>query len=981
MATAFAAALPTEAATIGGVNDVPTHQLCVPGLQDDDTNQSDASSPQPSPRINLPPPNPPFVFPSRPSSSSAPSSFSRSTGRRPQSAIELQSRTLDLGGETATRSSRSPALPDFSFNPGVVNLSPDTASRPTRSPALPDFSFNPGATLAPDESLLSPPLSPQSPRIIPNRTGHRRGGSEFVGGKLKAGESISVMSTSPTRSEGGFASPKLSPTEGQPRRGHVHRRSGAISSHDLTMILKPNNSPTLRGNSAPSSPADFDDRCRTFPEPNIEPPRTEPAPQQTKEEEIQEINTQPVSQPSSPPKPTARTRVGFSDTLEFIPRPLSLVSTDTSSTLTVRPGHRVSGSLSSVVSATIPPSADHDLPSLAGNPASRSKNDSRPSTAGAILERTPSLHVLDGNSPSPRRRNSIPLLTALPQGSFEAPATPSPSKTPKRWSFFSLEPFITASSPTRTRPDSSSSSETQDKNAESASPLGEAEHEPKIVTGISHSGDVKASGRKKKQKKVRSWAGSILTRKSKSRSQKAKSKRRRSQTPPLQQALMTESVDDNLLEASEAPIAPTVMITGPTQSPAELATAEPGREHDDDFPYPMIDLDAALGPFNTPLSRDPQWDEAQRAGVAPKRQLHSAAGLRGFSGPGMHYHRRAESAPEMPPFEAVRFGIHRFGSSSTMADVFEEDEEDEDRGSAKTSSDASNSDGAEGSADDSSSSSSDEDAASTPTQEHEPIKAGSSDTQQAVASVKRKGSGSSLEMQRPGSRMRTENGTNGLCEEVIIEEPGYVTSGHQIILPGTSEAPDSAMPSPRTIMDSEVDPLDVNGAMAPTSTVVPTTPYSMSYSPSFPSPRSPMSYDAHRISTTPSSVTDENNYHSLLMGEPGPELVRISVEVPSLTSSNSTMTRESSFIPGVRPRNMPFHDQRPASFTSTAFGRRRSSLVSLSRLISTAHGGERSKLSMEVPCDTEPEKKTKMSKSKRLSRMMQFWKPKGSTES
>ncbi|EOO02107.1 putative cell wall proline rich protein [Phaeoacremonium minimum UCRPA7] len=32
----------------------------------------------------------------------------------------------------------------------------------------------------------------------------------------------------------------------------------------------------------------------------------------------------------------------------------------------------------------------------------------------------------------------------------------------------------------------------------------------------------------------------------------------------------------------------------------------------------------------------------------------------------------------MVPFEHGRRGIHRFGSSSTMADVFEEDEEDED---------------------------------------------------------------------------------------------------------------------------------------------------------------------------------------------------------------------------------------------------------------------------------------------------------------
>lgn len=875
-----------------------------------------------------------------------------------------------------TRPSQSPALPDFSFNPGAsasASLSPDTANRPSRSPALPDFSFNPGATLGPQESLLSPPLSPQSPRVIPNRNGHRRGGSEFVGGKLRAGQSISVMSTSPTRSESGFVSPKLSPTDGHAKRGHAHRRSGAISHHDLTMILKPNTSPTLRGSSAPSSPADFDDGFRNFPEPSIESPTTESVPQQPKEEDVQETHVQPASQPSSPPKPTARTRVGFSDTLEFIPRPLSLVSTDTSSTMTVRPGHRMSGSISSVVSATNPTCADHDPPSLVGSPVSRAKNDSRPSTAGAVLERTPSLHVLEGNSPSPRRRNSIPLLMTLPQENTEESTSSSPSKTPKRWSFFGLEPFSTtgSSSPTRTRPASLSSSDTE-KNLEAGCASGESEYESNVDENTCHPEDKKASGKKKKQKKVRSWAGSILTRKSKSRSKKSKSMRRRSQTPPPLQQTEAKDVDVDLFELPEAPITPVVMITGPTQP--DTPTTEPTGTHDDDASF-MIDLDAALGPFNTPSGRDPQWEEAQRAGVPPKRQLHSAAGMRGFSGPGMHYHRRAESAPEMPPFEAARFGIHRFGSSSTMADVFEEDEEEEEDPNAKTPSDGSTPDTEDGSADEVDSASSDND--STPTQEQEPSNASPKDIQQTVASVKRKGSGSSLEMQRPGSRMRTENTTSGLREEVIAEEPSYVAPDYDIKAAGTTKITDSGAISARMILsNSDVDPLDTT---APVPSVASTTPYT-SYSPSFPSPRSPMS-DAHRISTARSSVTDENSFHSLLLGEPGPELVRISVDVPSLTSSNSTMTRESTFVPGARPRNMPFHDQRPASFTSTAFGRRRSSLVSLSRLINTAHGGERSKLSIEVPCDTEPEKKPKMSKSRRLSRMMQFWKPKSSTES
>ncbi|KAI1382127.1 hypothetical protein F4677DRAFT_451983 [Hypoxylon crocopeplum] len=891
--------------------------------------------PQPSPQLNLPPPNPPFVFPARPSSS-APSSFSKATGRRPQSAIELQGRALDLGGGIANRS----------FSPGA-SLSPDIPGRPSRSPALPDFSFNPGAALGPDESLLSPPLSPQSPRMSPNRTGHRRGGRG----------SITVMSTSPTKSE-----------NGHPRRGHAHRRSGAISSHDLTMILKPNNSNSLRGSSAPTSPADFDDKFHDFPDSSPESPKTDPVPQQTKEEEL--------------PKPAPRTRVGFSDTLEFIPRPLSLVSTDTSSTMTVRPGHKVSESISSIVSATNLASTDRDAPSLVGSPVSRAKNDSRPSTAGAVLERTPSLHVLNGNSPSPRRRNSIPLLTDLPQGDSGSPPGTSPSKTPKRWSFFGLEPFAAAGSPTRVRPVSSSSSNTAEKPLEPVNLAGEFKDDSVLGERVSRPDSKKVSGRKKKQKKVKSWAGSILTRKSKSRTHKSKSVRRRSQTPPFQQALELEDVDDGSLEISDAPPTPMVMVTEPIQSQSDLATTNPSRAYDDDVAYPMIDLDAALGPFNTPSSRDPQWEEAQRAGAQPKRQLHSAAGLRGFSGPGMHYHRRAESAPEMPPFEAARFGIHRFGSSSTMADVFEEDEEEEDEdSSAKSPSEGSTTDTRDGSGDEADSTSNvDDDAASTPTQEQESGQVIPTDIQQNAASVKRKGSGSSLDMQRPGSRMRTDNSASGLREEVIAEEPHYVALGRDMYLPGTSDTSDSGAPSPRRIISYEVDPLDVNAAALPPPSVIPTTPYSVSYSSSFPSPRSPMSYDAHRISTAPSSITDENNYHSLLMGEPGPELVRISVDVPSLTSSNSTMTRESTIIPGVRPRNMPFHDQRPASFTSTAFGRRRSSLASLSRLISSAHG-ERSKLSMEVPCEPEPEKKPKTSKSKRFSRMVQFWKPKESAES
>ncbi|KAI5866893.1 hypothetical protein GGS23DRAFT_294148 [Durotheca rogersii] len=975
MAAAFAVSCPTATIAVRGVDEVSPAQVLVPTFEGDDdaTTQPTVSSSQPSSRANFPPPNPPFVFPGRPSSSSIAFSSSRVAGRRPQSAIELPGRTPAFGDGLSNSPSRSPALPDFSFNP-AAGFGPGTARRHSKPSVLPDFSFNPGATLRPDNSLLSPPLSPQSPGLSPIRNGHRRGGSEFVGGKPKSGEPITVMTSSPTRSDSGFASPKLSPADIHPRRGHAHRRSGAISSHDLTMILKPTSPAAMRGSSAPTSPVEFDDKFRTFPDSNVETTPSEPSPM----EDPQEVLFSATVESSPSPKSAVRTRVGFSDTLEFIPRPLSLISTDTSSTTTVRPGHKVSGSISSVMSSN-PAPADRDPSSRVGSPVPRAQNESRPSTAGAVLERTLSLQVLDGNSESSRRRNSIPLLIGLPQSRSGSPINTSPAKTPRKWSFFGLDPFASAGSPTKAKPVGSCPPRDSEEALSLENAFADQEDGPKMNGGMSRTDSKKSSGRKKKQKKVKSWAGSILTRKSKSRSQKSKPVRRRSQTPPMRQGLPVDEVEQGPLDISGPPTTPMVLVTAPV--PSDSAPSTPSRIYDEDIHYPMIDLDAALGPFNTPSSRDPQWDEAQRAGATPKRQLHSAAGMRGFSGPGMHYHRRAESAPEMPPFEAARFGIHRFGSSSTMADVFEEDEEDDELDQSAT---APSEESTADTRDDSSvevdsASNSDDGAASTPTRESEPSKDDDSDCQSNMSSAKRKGSGSSLDMQRPGSRMRTENPASGLHEEVILEEPNYGTPKRDGRIPSFSEASDSA-PSPRRIPSGyEPDPIDANAATTSAASAVPSTPYSLSYSSSFPSPRSPMSYDAHRISTTPSSIADENNYHSLLMGEPGPELVRVSVDVPSLTSSNSTMTRESTFMPSVRPRNMPFHEQRPASFTS-AFGRRRSSLASLSRLISSAHG-ERSKLSMEVSCESEPEKKTKPSKSKRLSRMMQFWKTKEPTES
>ncbi|ROT36753.1 hypothetical protein SODALDRAFT_361569 [Sodiomyces alkalinus F11] len=955
-----------------------------------------SNAPQPSPRT-VPPPNPPFVFPAREPSvpTQAPA---RSTARRPRSVVEMS------GLSTATKVDKVDTEEGSSVPVPVP-------TRPAGRPSLPSFNFNPGASLPPDSTpaFLSPPLSPRSPRHGPSASltgghGHRRGGSEFVGGNVRTGESITVMSTSPTKSESGFASPAFqppsvgapSPSPGGRRRGHNHRRSAAISSHDLTLILQPPQRPgSFRGSSAPASPAGFGHKFedpRTSASEQFSMPRTPDL-----EQEKPDDNKQPTSEESEDSadiqttprvRPAPRARVGFSDELEFIPRPLSLVSSDGSSTATARPGgHSVSGSLSSIISEldmTIPENPSAEAVPLERTPT-RQTVGSRPSTAGAVLERSQSIQSVSHSGPSLHRRNSIPSLTSLPDPTAKIPSNPSPTKTPKRWSFFGLDPFAASLAPVGGKQSpraasydlspklGDSASVSSDPTCDSAAEPG---HEPADVEPSTQQASGKGAIKKKKKnkKKVKSWAGSILKSKSKPRGKK----------PPS--ASMThhdvtpnDEVPSPDCAASEAPaeaeavalsvVAPvvTVTVTDSSDSTDDGQRRRPRRMgFDDDSSFPMIDLDAALGPFNTPLPHNPEWEAAQKAaGPTTKRQLHSAQGMRGFSGPGMHYHRRAESAPEMVPFEAARFGISRFGSSSTMADVFEEDEEGEDQT-------------------DMTDTGSDEDETPPATKAAKP-KAFDLDgsTLQEAGTVERR---------RPTASMKSERSAASLHEQVIVEEastaippvPVPVPAPGQFEKQTRSDSTSSAAPSPRRIMaggdTTTMATDDVSPLQLPTCNNVPVSPYAMSHASSFPSPRSPISYDAQRISTAPSSVNnDENTLQSLLLGEPGPE-VRLSMDVPpSLTSSRSTMTRHSSttWIPGPQPRaQLPFRpDQRPSSVSSVAFGRRRSSLASLSRLISSSHG-ERSKLSTEVQYESDAEKKQKASKAKRLSRLMQFWKPK-----
>ncbi|PON21801.1 hypothetical protein TGAM01_v209388 [Trichoderma gamsii] len=919
----------------------------------------------------LPPPNPHFAFPAASPSSTLHDPTTKR--RRPLSAVEMHTRSLSIAVD---------------------------GSDP-RHAALPAFSFNPGASLPPKpHSFLSPPHSPSSaqPPAQPaaasaNRPmghGHRRGGSEFVGGRLREGSTIAVMSTSPPKNEFDMKVPTLQPP---PRRGHRRGMSATIPATDLPILFAP---PAIgsfsQGNSAPNSPTMF---SRKDDLPNIG--SDFPLPEPVRLGQDDGNTDSPRASKATPgerlkmAKPNMRARVGFSDTLEFIPRPLSLVSNETSSTVTARPGHSGSGSVSSIIS--ISSLSGRDGPNSLLRTPTGEPYESRPSTAGAILERTAELQMPDEPPTSPRRRNSIPALVNIVDADGVESNVSTPTKPAKRWSFFGLDAFASGS-PMKRRPSTSSSSSSTPRPIDgiscsdrgSASSLDTTEALPAKSKKGGKKSDKKRKKREKKEKKkdkeeekekekegekkeekekkAKGWAGSILP--LKSHKKRGKSHVVRPPTPPASVSHLDDEEEDELeSDIRQPPLEPpTISIT---ESPSLPEQPEPPKRSSDDMSYPMIDLDAALGPFNTPLSYNAEWEAAQRAAGTPgsRRRLHSAQGLKGFSGPGMHYHRRAESAPDLPPFD-FRSTIHRFGSSSTMADVFEEDEEDEDgKGNTKSKLETSEevSEESDGEA---------TPPAITPVLQ-EPF-LGPSDK---VLGKMRRGSAGLVEGESSSLyAVRAEASLASLHDETITEED--FTFFRAPVFQGRRDSVDSgapSAPSPRQVPVTADLPID-DPLVLPSASGTPLSPYSASYiSSSHPSPRSPMSVDAQRISTAPSSITDDS-FHSLLMGEPGPE-VRISMDydAPSLASSHSAMTRDSTFIPVPRPRQLgPSRDQRPVSM-SAPFGRRRSSLASLSRLISSSHG-ERSKLSMEVTLDNEPEsRKSKHSKTKRLGRMMQFWKP------
>ncbi|RAH80731.1 hypothetical protein BO86DRAFT_419841 [Aspergillus japonicus CBS 114.51] len=806
-----------------------------------------------------------------------------------------------------------------------------TMSTPLPNPPFVFPARDPGDTTseAPATRRRTPPPLPAF-SFNPGPGGHRRRCSEFA---------IQGNDESP-----GFGAGS------QGKRRHAHRRSAAISSVDLTAIsnaldLKPTPMPEHHASDEPTRPASQSAAILYRSSPPASPRivvETEP-PTPVKSSDETTIPSPGYSSPEQSPKFLAPTSASNPD---FSTRNSGVVE------------------MSSAVE-----------PKLFSN----EKPKPRPRTADASLMLDQNMDLGIGDTSSSKR----PLSAA------------GHSRNRKSFSSGILDHFAGSSRRSSSSSNTGSTSDTSD-------------HDPRESSDSCNT-HKRISKAKKRQKKVRSWAGAILTRgKAKRHAKKDMSENIQPSVPApvitrtnsdLGSGLEVDFDDDTIVVIRT----PTNPATPDARRPTSHDSNVPSLEHSwkprsfyeqttqNDTLSPVIDLDAALGPFNTP---DMHSGRVAESGFSAATKRMYSGGRRGeFVGPEMRYHRRAESAPEMPPFDRSFLGNNRFVNTSTLEnpDVLYEEEEDAFL-AATSESPAENNErplsqvilstsrDAESRSEESKSSS--ETLTAYPVidevrdQPHTGLGIQETETQtmstaDATSSSQedlrpRTASNAIHQLQNAGNPF-----SNSLGDPVDVAE--QEAWQHRMPVPTSPDvsprfmAADTRPTTSPLELTYNIPPLSLQG-----STLVSNS--------SFPSPDfTGCSSDAPRSITTPS--TSDRNFSNPSYN-PSMDLPQTSVEdVPSLTSSASTTTNTPHRFSGTffgRPR---LSSDRSASFseavrrrTSRANSYKRSSLASLSKLV-VGSQGEKSKLSHEEkPPEDEPEKSKR--KSHRISRLMHFWRSK-----
>ena len=876
-------------------------------------------------------PNPPFVFPVPSDVMNEAHAHGRSTSnlvvtgsRRPASRSRPQQLSLN-------------ALPAFEFSPSTPSL----VDRPP-----------------------SPPRSPSRKTPPPyHMVGHRRNGSEFVGGDISNGGPV-LVSSSPTRNEhskphqrdtsghgdngvalDGQASrgtsflqcedPLHSQLDARPtpaRRGHAHRRSGAISNHDLSTILRP--STDGKGGSAPTTPLDGNFQYT--------PPVDHFIPQPTTTSTTPSVPMTEDKSLSTSEELRSRA-VEFSDVLEYIPRPLSTISSETSSSMsTVRASHSVTNSITSVVSggtsssppAVSPrsrpgPALEHDQvrarPSTAGSPASLPYGVGRLDSSGikTLMERPSTAPTVNPPTPPEETATVEPLKRV------------SPTTEQPHISLFS-RPSIpkSGSNAAATVP---AASNLQQMRRRSSSSLNPATIRPRT------SPEPKVTKRQRKRKSL----ADLLSRKAKQEKRRDDLVSRRSPTPPLRKSSLEPELSlddfdfDNDATFVTGTATPNDSGLASLQTDSSASRSEELDSLADGPSTSMLDIDAALGSPET-QSSGPAFDDVIGAGTSTKRRMHSSGVTGGFAGPGMHYHRRAESAPELDAIDRSRFGFPRLGSNPAMAIEEEEEEEEADDGASNA-------------------------AATQIGLGVNIVEAASTHDEPIQRRRRRIKSGNPSKTEPPQQHCAEGFGT----VEIVgaDEEPRFSvvtkSSDESTITPTLSH-----------------DPLETRPASAPFDLVMPTpaltfgtseTPSAVS-SPDF----NQTSFDVPRMHTANSSITDRATLNSNRTGENSMGVHSSVDDVPSLTSSASTMSARQ---PRVSSSTNTFSSAERSSSLSAAVPTRmrpvsagkRASLASLTRLVGSSHN--RSKLQFEISAPPDTNEPIEKKKGNRMSRL-KFWKSK-----
>ncbi len=896
-------------------------------------------------------PNPPFVFPMPARATAEASSHTKTpsvtdpTGSR-RSAPRSRPHRLSLN-----------ALPVFDFSPASsnpFNASPSPPRSPIRRtpPACQSVGHkrNGSEFVGGDITNGGPLLVSTSPTKSESSSGHRRNGSEFGGGDTTnggamAGTAIPAMTESISHSS---ANTRLGPPT--TRRGHAHRRSGAVSSHDLSMILKPPGEE--KAGSAPTTPSDpifqrtrAPELDRSTSQPILSTATHEPGNTPTGQEDLS-VGGQP------------RPRARFADSVEYIPRPLSTISSETSSSMsTVRANHSVANSISSVVSAHTPSfSSTTNKPFCRGQDLQYSSQDqsrSRPRTAE--LSSRPSSgdweRISTDTETTLKRPSTAPSGDSSYIGAEKSEIVSSPEFSTPIWGTDSK----LFSPPAQPVSGLLGGLNTQLSRRRPTTPTvrPRTSPEPKVT---------------KRQRKGRSWVG-LLSRKARQQDFKEELERQSSSSLSRHPASVAElslediNFDEDTTYIIEGTNPSTSNTLGIQDDYATWKLRESSSLSEIDNSASILDMDKALGALDAP-SLGPSFEDVA-GGVGPsvgKRPMHSSGATGSFAGPGMHYHRRAESAPEMEAIDHSRFGFPRLGSNPAMAIEEEEEEEDEEDEGRPLSGQA-----------------------------NSVVQVDQFDTHEDQVlglgvNIVEGNTGFEQPMRRSQQRPVKDLSQNSAYLRAETPEQEHQVELSHVEIVRADEEPRFSVIT-KSSDESTItptlshNPLDFSAESTPSDFAVPTpaltygtseTPSAIS-SPDF----TRTSFDHPRMHTATSSITDRATLSSSRAGDHGLGLHSSVDDVPSLTSSASTMsahpTRFSSSANSAADRSMSVSAAVPAR-TRPVSAHKRLSLASLSKLTGGSHN--RSKLNIEESAPVEEVERNQKKKGNRISRLMRFWKSK-----